>query len=179
LNAPTASAPPPPVALFTSQAYRGLREVLSFWQGLVLPAVPGAVLHAFIAEADVAAYRALATDAGVTIAPRIGNDAVLAQLAQTRVLLAPGHRSETFCLAAAEAIAKGVPVLTLGIGSLKERVRNGVDGYVCANYAEMAARTRDLLTDDALWLRMQAAGIETRAGRDWKSVALSWQALAG
>ena len=119
----------------------------------------------------MAGYRALATDAGVDIAPRIGNDAVLARLAHTRVVLAPGHVSETFCLAAAEAIAMGVPVVTLGIGSLKERVRDGVDGFVCANFAEMAARTRALLTDDTLWLRMHAAGAATRVGRDWKSVA--------
>ena len=178
LSAATADAPPAPVALFTSQAYRGLREVLAFWQSQVAPAVGGAALQAFIAEADVAGYRALATDPGVDIAPRVGNDAVLARLAHTRVVLAPGHVSETFCLAAAEAIAMGVPVVTLGIGSLKERVRDGVDGFVCANYAEMAARTRALLTDDALWLRMHAAGVATRVGRDWKSVALRWQVLA-
>ncbi len=175
LCAPTAAAPPPPVALFTSQAYRGLKEVLAFWQAQVAPAVPGAALRAFIAEADVPAYRALASDPSVTIAARVGNDAVLTQLRNTRVLLAPGHVSETFCLAAAEAIALGVPVVTLGIGSLKERVRNGVDGFVCKNYAEMALRTRELLSNHALWLRMQAAGISTRAGRDWHSVAGKWQ----
>ena len=177
LNAPTAGAPPPPVALFTSQAYRGLKEVLAFWQSEVSPVVSGAALHAFIAAADVAAYRALVTRPGVDIAPRIGNDAVLARLAHTRVLLAPGHVSETFCLAAAEAIAMGVPVVTLGIGSLKERVRDGVDGFVCTTYGEMAQRTRALLTDDALWLRMHTAGIETRVRRDWKSVARTWQSL--
>ncbi len=179
LNAPMASAPPPPVALFTSQAYRGLKEVLAMWQSHVADAVPDAQLRAFIAADDVPAYRALAGSPGVTIAPRIGNDAVLAQLRQARVLLAPGHVSETFCLAAAEAIAVGVPVVTLGIGSLKERVRDGVDGFVCKSYAEMAERTRALLSDDALWLRMQAAGVATRSAKDWLSVAENWQKSFG
>ena len=149
------------------------------WQESVAPAVAGATLRAFIAAADVPSYRALATHPGVSILPRIGNDAVSEQLQGARVLVAPGHVSETFCLAAAEAIALGVPVVTLGIGALKERVRNGVDGFVCRNYTEMAERTRALLTDDALWSRMQQAGISTRTGQDWPSVAQNWQKSFG
>jgi glycosyltransferase involved in cell wall biosynthesis len=177
LHAPARTTPPPPTALFTSQAYRGLRDVLGLWQREVAPAIPAAQLTALIAAADVPAYRAIATQPGVTVAPRIANEAVMARLLQTRVLLAPGHVSETFCLAAAEAIALGVPVITLGIGSLKERVRDGIDGFVCRDTAEMAARTRALLTDDALWSRMQRAGIATRAGRSWRDVAGIWRGL--
>ncbi len=177
LSAAWANTPPLPTAMFTSQAYRGLKEVLAIWQGQVAAAVPNAELHAFIAEADVAAYRALVTRSGIRIAPRIGNDAVLERLRQTRMLLAPGHVSETFCLAAAEAVAVGVPVVTLGTGSLKERVRHGVDGFICSSYKEMAERTRTLLTDDAMWRRMQAAALSTRTGRDWKTVARQWQDL--
>ena len=179
LRASVATAPPPPLALFTSQAYRGLKEVLAMWQVDVAPSIPDAKLHAFIAADDLVECRALATGGGVTISPRIGNDAVLAQLQQTRVLVAPGHVSETFCLAAAEAIAMGVPVVTLGIGSLKERVRDGIDGFICKTYAEMAEKTRALLTDDALWSRMQAAGIATRKAQDWQSVAKTWQKSFG
>ena len=179
LDTPPAPAPPPPNAMFTSQAYRGLRDILRVWQSDVSPAVSGARLNAFIAAADVPAYAALASDPGITIGPRIGNDGILAHLLQTRVLLAPGHVSETFCLAAAEAIALGVPVVTLGIGSLKERVRDDVDGFICRDFAEMAARTRDLLTDDTLWRRMQAAGVAARASRGWLDVARKWQTAIG
>jgi hypothetical protein len=175
LGTAPAADPPPPNAMFTSQAYRGLKEILRVWQSNVSPAIPGARLNAFIAAADVPTHAPLARDPGITIASRIGNDAVVAKLLETRVLLAPGHVSETFCLAAAEAIALGVPVVTLGIGSLKERVRDGVDGYVCRNFTEMAARARDLLTDDALWRRMQAAGIAARANRGWANVAQQWR----
>jgi glycosyltransferase involved in cell wall biosynthesis len=94
-----------------------------------------------------------------------------------RVWLAPGHASETFCMAAAEAVAAGVPVVTLGRGALKERVRHGVDGFVCADMVEMGARTLEVLTDDDLWWRLHRAGLETRAGADWGAVARAWQAL--
>jgi glycosyltransferase involved in cell wall biosynthesis len=100
-----------------------------------------------------------------------------ALLRGARVLLAPGHRSETFCLAAAEAIAMGVPVITRGIGALKERVRDGDTGYVCGSTAELARRTLALLTDDALWLRMQAEGLATRQNAGWDRIAQEWETL--
>jgi hypothetical protein len=172
LNATPAASPPPPHALFISQAYRGLSGILALWQRDIAPLLPDARLTALIAAADVPAYRALATHKSITIAPRIGNDAILARLLQSRVLLAPGHRSETFCLAAAEAIALGVPVVTQGIGALKERVRHGETGFISA---DMAAGTRALLTDDALWRRMQAAGVATRGGQSWHNIARKWK----
>ncbi len=172
LNAPQAPSPPPPHAIFTSQAYRGLAEILAFWQRDIAPSLPDARLTAFIAAADVPTYRALATHPSITIAPRISNNAIQARLLESRILLAPGHRSETFCLAAAEAVALGVPVVTRGIGALKERIRHGETGFVCA---DMAAFTRALLTDDALWRRMQAAGVATREGQSWRSIATVWQ----
>jgi hypothetical protein len=177
LTAEPADAPPAPHAVFTSQAYRGLAEILGMWRGLVQPALPEAVFTAFVAERDVTVFAL--RDPGVTIAQRVGNEAIPALLRDARVWLAPGHASETFCLAAAEAVAMGVPVVTLGRGALKERVRHGVDGFVCADLDEMAARTLDVLTDDALWRRMHFAGLERREGAGWGAVARAWQLLPG
>jgi len=177
VRARPATTPPPPRALFTSQAYRGLREVLELWQRDVAPRVPGATLEALIAPSDIAQYNALITTPGVTIRPRVANDEVIAKLRDTRVFLAPGHVSETFCLAAAEAVALGVPVITLGRGALRERVRNGLDGFICTDWADMAARTRALLTDDMQWMRLHQGGLRSTAGRTWYDVARLWLAL--
>ena len=170
---------PGPCAVFTSQAYRGLREVIAMWRAGVSPQVPGARLVAYVGDGDVPAYAALAAgDASIQIRSRVGNAAMLDVLRNARVLLAPGHVSETFCLAAAEAVAMGVPVVTLGIGSLKERVSDGVTGFVCSDWRNMAARTREVLTDDALWARFHAGGLATRSGMDWDSVARTWEVAA-
>ncbi len=175
-TAAPAAAPPPPHAAFTSQAYRGLREVIALWRRAVAPQIPHARLAAYIDAKDVPAYAALAAGApSITVAPRIGNDGVLGVLRGARLLLAPGHRSETFCMAAAEAIAMGVPVITRGIGALKERVANNATGYTCRSNAEMAQRTRQVLTDDALWSRLHAAGVATRAGNGWDRAAKAWE----
>jgi hypothetical protein len=175
LNAEPAASPPAPHAIFTSQAYRGLAETLAMWRGLVQPVLPDACFSAFVGERDVPVFAM--REPGVTIAPRVANEAMPEVLRGARVWLAPGHASETFCLAAAEAVAAGVPVITLGRGALKERVRHGVDGFICADMAEMGARILAVLTDDDLWWRLHRAGLETRANTDWGTVARAWQAL--
>ena len=179
ITAAPASAPPAPHAIFTSQAYRGLRQVIETWRTHVAPRLPEARLSAFVGAGDVASYAALAADVpSITIGRRVGNDAVLDVLRGARVLLAPGHLSETFCLAAAEAVAMGVPVVTLGIGSLKERVVGGATGFICASWDDFADKTRRVLQDEALWSHLHACGLATRAGNDWDRVAAEWEAFA-
>ena len=179
LAAPVGGTVPAPWAVFTSQAYRGLAEVIGLWRERVQPAVPSARLSAFVAEGDVARYRALAEGcSGIEVRGRIGNARVLETLLAARVVLVPGHRSETFCMAAAEAVALGVPVVTLGIGSLKERVRDGMDGFVCRNWDGFAEATVRVLRDDALWAALHRRGLETRSGASWNDAALRWEQVA-
>ncbi len=167
---------PGPWAVFTSQAYRGLREVIALWRAAVAPRVPGARLVAYVGSADVATYATLAAgEASIEVRPRIGNAAMLDVLRSARLLLAPGHVSETFCLAAAEAVAMGVPVVTLGAGSLKERVADGSTGFVCKSWDEMAVRVRETLTQDAVWARLRSNGLASRSGGEWAVVARNWQ----
>ena len=52
---------------------------------------------------------------------------------KSKVLLVPGHKSELFCIAAEEARELCIPIITLGIGSLSERVEHGVTGYIAKN----------------------------------------------
>ncbi len=51
----------------------------------------------------------------------------------------------------------GVPIVTLGTGSLSERVRNGKTGFIARDEDEFVVRTIALLTDDALWLAMHGS----------------------
>jgi len=178
IEAPPAATPPPPHAVFCSQAYRGLAGVIALWRRHIAPALPAARLSAVIAGADMAQYRALARgEPSIAILPRIANAAMPGLLTGARLVLAPGHRAETFCLAAAEAVAMGVPVVTYGTGALKERVRHDRTGFICHGQADMARRSLALLTDDALWSRMQANGLATRNNAGWDHIAHAWENL--
>lgn len=79
-------------------------------------------------------------------------------LAQLDAFLLPSQ-TESFGLAALEAMACGVPCVVSDAGGLPEVIRNGVEGYTVpvGATADMAARVLDLLKDPELQARMGAA----------------------
>jgi len=75
------------------------------------------------------------------------------------VLLMPSEM-ESFGLVALEAMACGVATVTTNVGGIPELVTHGVNGFMepVGDIAAQAARTVELLTDDALHQRIAAAG---------------------
>lgn len=61
-------------------------------------------------------------------------------LASSYAMLMPGAWPEPFGLAAIEALACGTPVIARRVGALPEIIRNGVDGFLADDAAEMAYR---------------------------------------
>ena len=59
-------------------------------------------------------------------------------LAESYAALMPGSWPEPFGLVAIEALACGTPIIARDVGGLPEIIRNGVDGYLGADVAEMA-----------------------------------------
>ena len=51
-------------------------------------------------------------------------------LSNFRILIIPGHKGEVYCLAAEEARELCIPIVTLGYGSLNERVIHKKTGFV-------------------------------------------------
>jgi len=172
-----AEVAPPPRAIFTSQPYRGLDWLLDLWSD-VLARVPNARFDVFAPKAHQAnANAAKSALEGVLFRGSIARGGLVRELASTRVQLIPGHRDETYCLAAAEAIASGVPVVTLGEGSLSERVRDGETGFIAKDREEFVARTAALLSDDALWKQMHRACLADAGLATWDTRAAEWEAL--
>ena len=58
---------------------------------------------------------------------------LIEDLKKSRVCLIPGHKAELFCLVAEEAKELCVPIVTLGIGSLAERVAHEKSGLIAKN----------------------------------------------
>lgn len=79
-------------------------------------------------------------------------------LSVTDAFLMPSG-SETFGLAALEAMACGVPVVSSNAGGLPELVVDGETGFLCplGDVEAMTEATARLLTDDALQAQMAAA----------------------
>jgi glycosyltransferase involved in cell wall biosynthesis len=168
---------PPPRAIFTSQPYRGLDWLLDLWLE-VKRRVPAATFEVFAPKSQQAAANAARGSLdGISFAGSIARPALAREMRVARVHLIPGHRDETYCLAAGEATASGVPIVTLGIGSLSERVKDGQTGFLARSKDEFVAKTAALLSDDKLWLAMHRACLADASLTSWDKRAAEWERL--
>jgi len=67
------------------------------------------------------------------------------------------ERLEHFGISTVEAMSAGAVPVVLGRGGLVETVRNGVDGYLFDDLAELIGRTAELVADEGLRRRMSAS----------------------
>jgi hypothetical protein len=190
-TASPASDPPPPRALFTSNPLRGLDWLLDIWEQHIRPRVPGAELHLFsgprtygAAGARKAAAmlpvleRAAAMAAvGVVLREPVAKAALAAEMQTMRIFLYRGDEGETFCAAAGEAQAMGIPGVVQPIGSLAERILDGVTGTVARDGDIFAEAAVNLLTDDALWRRQHDAALARQRGFGWSEAAAEFEKL--
>ncbi len=114
---------------------------------------------------DRAPTEALARELGVHDDVRFlgKQDPIEELLSIADVFLLPSG-SETFGLAALEAMACGVPVVSSDIGGLPEVIVDGESGYLCplGDVEAMSQGVRRLISDDTLHAQM-VAGAEARA----------------
>lgn len=184
---------PPPRAIFTSNPLRSLDWLVDVWAEAIRPHVPGAELHVFAGKAvygaagDAKAARMQAVldkaealkSQGVILRGPVAKEQLVAELAQARAFLYRGDIGETFCNAAAEAQAMGVPGVVEDIACMAERFQPGRTGFVVTGRQAFAEAARRLLTDDALWLAQHRAALATRGGLSWDEVAARFERLFG
>jgi glycosyltransferase involved in cell wall biosynthesis len=91
-----------------------------------------------------------------------------------RALTYLGHKSDIFTLTAEEAIKMCLPVVTFGIGSLKERVSHNETGFIAKNDQEFADYTVKLLNDDDFYLDLKKKMKNKRKENNWEFIANEW-----
>ncbi len=186
IDAAPMEMPPPPHAIFLSNPRRNLGWVLEVWKDHIHPAMPEAQLHIYAGRSNYGSRRDDKLDKALTQVEAYADKGVLrhdplpkAQLVRalqdSRVMLYRGDLGETFCFAAAEAQAVGVPLVTAGIGSLAERVIDGETGFLRERPEDFAQAALRLLRDDALWKAQHLAAIKGREALSWDKVASAWE----
>jgi len=96
---------------------------------------------------------------------------LIKDLSASKMMLVPGHKAELFCLAAEEARELCLPIITLGIGCLKERVDHGKTGFIAKNNFEFAQYVFDLFQDDNLYNSIVKNLLELRGSKSWLNSA--------
>lgn len=171
-NAPPRPCPKPK-AIFTSNPLRSLDWLLETWSQHIFPRCPVAELHLFTGPEVYRGlkphtYAAMKTiieqahslqDQGVVINKPIPKEQLVNELRSSRVMLYRGDPGESFCLALGEAQAIGVPVVTEGIGSCKERLIDGKTGFIAVGQQRFADKAIALLSDDTLWQHQHHAAL--------------------
>ena len=96
------------------------------------------------------------------------------ELKNYRGLTYLGHKSDIFTLTAEEAIKLCLPVVTFGIGSLKERVAHMETGFIAKNDEEFADYTIKLLNNDNFYLDLKKKMYKKRKENNWDFIANQW-----
>ena len=193
LSAEPLEGVPPRRAIFTSNPLRGLSWLLDLWTQKIRPEVPDAELHIFSGAItygtsverkvpDIATVlekaQALA-GAGVHLRKPVPKTELVDELRRARVMPYGGDPGETFCLALGEAQALGVPCVVKPVGSVAERVINGVTGAVCPDDDTFAHSVIRLLTDDALWMSQHKAALGHQRSWTWNDAAHEFERFLG
>lgn len=151
-------------AIFTSRRDRNLDILIDIWKKKIFP--KNKSIKLFATPSDL-------IDNKFNIYPRNFEDKTLMvkDMLKSKVLLVPGHKGELFCIAAEEARELCIPIITLGIGSLSERVEHGVTGFIAKNNDEFANFTLDIFNNYDLWKELRNNLLKLRGSKKWQNVA--------
>ena len=99
---------------------------------------------------------------------------LLNELKETRVFVYTGHKSDVWTLTVEEAVQMCVPVVTFGIGSVSDRVKHEVNGFLVKTDNEFAYYLKKILTDDVFYLNLKSKMFDNRGQRSWDDIADEW-----
>lgn len=171
----------PKKVFFITHPHRGLKKSVALWQKYIHPVHKDAEFHIY-AHADgvmsaTNSTQQILEQSNIKIMPRCTHGDLMEKLSSATAMFYPGNKDETFCFAAAEAQALGVPVITQGIGSLKERIIHGETGFVEKNDAFFVQSLNKVLSDKELQSRMAIAAKKSSQKLRANKILDQWEDL--
>ena len=150
-------------AIFTSYTDRNLNLLIEIWKEKIFTKDNNLKLLITPLDNDYSQFNIINRKFG-------DKSNLITDILSSRVFLIPGHKAELYCIAAEEARELCVPIITLGIGCLKERVEHEKTGFVAKNKDEFADYTFQLFNDEILWNKIRNNLLLLRGSKKWKSI---------
>lgn len=154
-------------AIFTTRSDRNLNFLLECWNEIKKKA-PDAELH-------INPPYDLSDDdkkKGIILRSKGSKKDLINDLLSSRLMINPGHKGEVFCLAAEEARELCLPIVTMGHGSLYERVKHNETGYLAKNKDEFINYSIKLLNNDNIYLNLKKKLKLKRNSRSYTNVVI-------
>ena len=154
-------------AIFTTRPDRNLNFLLSSWEKIFKNS-PTSELHInppySLSDKEI--------KMGIKLRAKVDKNKLINELKNSRLMINPGHKGEVFCLAAIEAKELCLPIVTMGYGSLKERVEHGITGYIANNQNEFINYSIDILNNDETYKKLRENLFKKRGLRTYNDVAV-------
>jgi len=148
------------LAIFTSRSDRNLDLLIKIWKNKIFPNYNSGKLLITPTANKI-------NNSNVFQRNLSSRDNLIQDLSKSRIFMVPGHKAELFCLAAEEARELCIPIVTLGIGSLSERVIHEKTGFIAKNEDEFAEYSLNIFQDDKVWNKLRTNLINMRGSKNW------------
>ena len=157
---------PPKNVIFNTRSDRNLNIVIETWK-----LIKKQVLDAKLYINPPYELKNDETNLDIFIRKKVDKSKLIEDLSYMKLMINPGHKGEVFCLVAEEAQQLCIPIVTLGYGSLYERIIDKKTGFLCKSIDELAEKAIQILNDDSLYLSLKSNLYSLRGNRTYKQVA--------
>ena len=157
--------------VYNIRSNRNLDKLIKIWCEKIFPINNEFKLYI---TPDLIDYNDYHINNNIFLRKIVSREEMIDELKNYRCLTYLGHKSDIFTLTAEEAIKLCLPVVTFGIGSLKERVTHMETGFIARSDQEFADYTIKLLNDDSFYLNLKRKMQKKRKENNWDFIANKW-----
>ncbi|RPG59916.1 MAG: glycosyltransferase family 1 protein [Flavobacteriales bacterium TMED235] len=97
----------------------------------------------------------------------VDKNTYISQIIKSRLMIIPGHKAELYCLAASEASELCIPIVTMGIGALSERVQHEKTGLIAKNIKQFGDYILEIYSNNELWTDIRNNLKTLRGNKNW------------
>ncbi len=152
------------LAFFTSRQDRNLDILIEVWKKKIIKEDSNYKLLITPIEKNLEQFN-------IFNRKMLNRESFIDQILRSRMIILPGHKAELYCLSALEAAELCIPVVTMGIGSLSERVEHKITGLISKSKNDFAKDILEMYRNNDMWNEIRNNLISRRGQNSWTKAA--------